>query len=169
MVFTGTYEHTIDAKKRLAIPSDVRGQLQRAVGAVEGESIGLMVTLGEGGAVRLYTESVFERRADELEHSEWDAEELLDYERVFFSLARRVEMDRAGRVRLPDQLMELAGLGNDVVLLGVKDHLEVRDRDAWKRHVLDALQKNPSIVMDPRRAMRKASPADEDAKTQSVN
>lgn len=155
MVFTGTYEHTIDAKKRLAIPSDIRGQVQRATGAGEGDPLVLVVALGEGGALRLYTESVFERRAEELERSELDAQELLDYERVFFSLARRIEVDRAGRIRLPDHLLEMAGLGSDVVLLGVKDHLEVRDRGAWQEHVAEVLRSRPSMLMDPRRAMRK--------------
>lgn len=155
MVFTGTYEHTIDAKKRLAVPAELRGQIQRATGTAGDDPLVLIVALGEGGSLRLYTEPVFERRAEELETSELDADELLDYERVFFSLARRVEMDRAGRVRLPDNLLEMAGLGSDVVLLGVKDHLEVRDREAWRAHLADVLQSRASLLMDPRRAMKK--------------
>jgi MraZ protein len=157
VVFTGTYEHTIDAKRRLAVPSELRSQIQRATGATGDDPLVLVVALGEGGALRLYTEPVFERRAEELEASELDADELLDYERVFFSLARRVEMDRAGRIRLPDNLLEMAGLGNEVVLLGVKDHLEVRDRDAWREHLDEVLKTRASMLMDPRRAMKKTA------------
>lgn len=158
MVFTGTFEHTIDAKKRLAIPADVRGQIQKATGAGEGDPLALVATLGPDREIRLYTEAVFEQRAEQLENSELDPVALLRYERAFFSIARRVEIDRAGRVRLPDHLLERAKLGAEVALLGVKDHLEVRDREAWLAEFEATLEDEPSILMDPRQAMRPARP-----------
>ena len=159
LVFTGTYEHSIDAKKRLAIPAPIRAQIQRATGAGEGDAIGLFVIPGEtgpdGGSLNIYTEADFEKRADELDQSELDAEELLEYERILFSMAARVEIDKQGRVRLPESLISLASLNSDVVLLGVKDHLEVRDRDAWTQHIRQKLIKNPALLMNPRRMMRR--------------
>lgn len=166
MVFTGTFDHIIDAKKRLAIPSDIRGQIQRATGAGEGDALALVATLGQDGELRLYTEAVFQKRADQLEDSELDADELLRYERAFFSVAKRVEIDSAGRVRLPDHLLEMTGLSTEVSLLGVKDHLEVRDRAAWKAEFEAMMRSRRSLFMDPRRAMKRADkdgPADETA------
>ena len=154
MVFTGTYEHAIDNKNRLAIPADIRGQIQRAIGATEGDAIYLYVTLGDDRALSLYTEDGFEQRARELDDSQLDAGDLLAYERLLFSLARRVELDRQGRVRLPDNLLKQAGLGSEVVLLGVKDHLEVRDRQSWNEYVQQVLRSQPQMLMNPRRAMR---------------
>ncbi|MFA9476931.1 division/cell wall cluster transcriptional repressor MraZ [Phycisphaerales bacterium AB-hyl4] len=154
MVFTGTYEHAIDKKNRLAIPADIRGQIQRSVGAAEGDSVYLYVTLGDDQALSLYTEQGFEQRARELDDSELEAGDLLAYERLLFSLARRVELDRQGRVRLPDNLLKQAGLGAEVVLLGVKDHLEVRDRQSWQEYVQQMLKSQPQMLMNPRRAMR---------------
>ncbi|MEX0654084.1 MAG: hypothetical protein WD534_13545 [Phycisphaeraceae bacterium] len=158
MVFTGTYEHAIDKKNRLAIPADIRGQIQRAVGAAEGDTVYLYVTLGDDQALSLYTEDGFEQRARELDDSELNAGDLLAYERLLFSLARRVELDRQGRVRLPDNLLKQAGLGSEVVLLGVKDHLEVRDRESWNEYVQQMLKSQPQVLMNPRRAMRQAGP-----------
>ena len=155
MVFTGTYEHAIDNKNRLAIPADIRGQIQRDTRAGEGDPIALYVTLGEDQSLSLYTETGFEQRATELDASELDAEELLAYERLLFSLARRVEMDKQGRVRLPETLLKQARLGAEVVLLGVKDHLEVRDRQNWIEHVQQVLKDRPELLMNPRRAMRR--------------
>lgn len=166
MVFTGTYEHVIDAKNRLAIPADVRDLLFRAAGhdvrgEVRGELRGqeksavLYVTLGEGQALCLYTEQGFEQRAAELDKSELDADELLAYERVMFSLASRIELDKQGRVLLPENLLKMAGLKTEVVLIGVKDHLEIRDRAAWQEHIAQVLANQPRILMNPRRAMRK--------------
>lgn len=154
MVFTGTYEHAIDTKNRLAIPAEIRGQIQRSVGAGEDDAVYLFVTLGEGQTLALYTEEAFEQRAAELDESQLDADELLAYERLLFSLARRVEIDKQGRIRLPDNLLKRTGLPSDVVLLGVKDHLEIRDRAAWRKHVEQIIRQQPDILMNPRRAMR---------------
>ena len=152
MVLTGTYEHTIDAKHRLAIPSEIRTQVRRAQDGEQGQSTYLFVTL--------YTEKEFERRSEQLDDSDRTADEILAYETLFYSLARRVEMDKNGRVRLPENLLEMARLGSEVVLLGVKDHLEIRDRTAWRTHVEEALAADPKILMNPRRAMRRPPPTD---------
>lgn len=156
MVFTGTYEHSIDAKNRLAIPSEIRVLFQRAAKGRSADSAShVYVTLGEGQALCLYSEEDFEKRAADLDHSELEPEELLAYERLMYSLARRVDLDKQGRVRLPENLLSLAQLGTDVVLIGVKDHLEIRDRAAWQGHVQQTLAQHPNLLMNPRRAMRR--------------
>lgn len=160
MVFTGSYDHTIDAKHRLAIPSDIRAQIRRQDDDRQDRSTHLYVTLGEDQALCLYTEEEFERRARQLDDSDRGPDEVLAYERLFYSLARRVELDKNGRIRLPENLLEIAGLGNEVALLGVKDHLEVRDRTAWRSDVERMLADDPQALMNPRRAMRR--PADTD-------
>ena len=154
MVFTGTYEHAIDAKNRLAIPAEIRNQIQRATGGGKGDVVNLVVTLSGSDCLALYTEAAFEQRAAELDDSPLDADELLAYERLLFSLAKRVEIDKQGRVRLPDNLLKRAQLASDVVLLGVKDHLEIRDRQTWQDHVEQMLTSHPGVLMNPRQAMR---------------
>lgn len=154
MVFTGTYEHAIDAKNRLAIPAEIRAQIQRDAGTGEGEPVHLYVTLTEGQALALYPEKAFEERARQLDDSNLEADQLLAYERLLFSLARRVEIDKQGRARLPENLLSRTGLSGDVVLLGVKDHLEVRDRASWQAYVEQMLSEQPDLLMNPRRAMR---------------
>lgn len=156
MVFTGTYEHSIDAKNRLAIPADIRSLLQEH--SDNKESIYLYVTLGEGQALCLYTENGFEHRASELDHSELDKSELLAYEQMMFSLARRVEIDKQGRIRLPEHLLKMTDLDTDIVVIGVKDHLEIHNRQRWQTHVQQMMSLNPKILMNPRRAMGKSVP-----------
>jgi len=158
VIFVGTFEHTIDAKNRLAIPSDIRAQLQGSTEKQRADPCFLYVTIGEGQALCFYTEQGFEQRAQELDSSELDPDQLLAYERLMFSLARRVEVDKQGRVRLPDNLLTMSKLGSDVVLIGVKDHLEIRDRQAWHEHVQQMLELQPQVFMNPRRAMRKQTP-----------
>lgn len=155
MVFTGTYDHSIDKKNRLAIPAEVRTRIKRSTGTGDDEPIFMYVTLGKDGTLCLYTEKGYEQRADELDHSEMDADELLEYERVFYALSRSVELDKHGRVTLPSDLLARTGLGSEVVLIGVKDHLEVRDRKAWYEHLENKLKDQPDILMNPRLAMRR--------------
>jgi len=114
----------------------------------------LYVTLTEGQALALYPEAAFEQRAAELDNSALEADQLLNYERLLFSLAKRAEIDKQGRVRLPENLLKRTGLNSNVVLLGVKDHLEVRDRESWNDYVEQMLSQNPDLLMNPRRAMR---------------
>ena len=155
MVFTGEYEHTIDAKNRLAIPSQIRAQMREEAGD-GGRMLVLYVTLGESQSLCLYTELGFNERADELKSSDADADQLLAFEALWFSLARRVELDSAGRLRLPDNLLKRAGLGTQVMLIGVNDHMEIRDRRIWNAYVDQVLAEQQQILMNPRRAVRQA-------------
>ena len=159
MVFTGTYEHTIDLKHRVAVPSDVRRRLQSADMNPDAP-VFLYVTLGETDSLCLYAERDFEKRAEQLDDSQMDPDELLEYERLMFSLAARVEMDAQGRIRLPENLLKMSKLGTDVVLIGVKDHLEIRDRATWQAHVEQTLASDPKFLMNPRRAMRQRTAKD---------
>lgn len=161
MLFVGTYEHTIDAKQRLAIPSGIRQRLDRAS---QGEA--LYAVIQEGPTLCLYTEEGFEKRAEELDHSDWPAEELLLYEQMFYANAERLEVDKQGRIRLPERLLELAGLGRDAVVLGVKDHMQVHDREAWRERMERLKADRPDLMKNPRRVMRtgggKTTPTDSD-------
>jgi len=157
LVFTGTYEHSIDAKNRLAIPAEIRSQLwdARPASVPREVPVTVYVSLGEkGDHLCIYTEQAFERRADELDRSELDPEQVLEFERVWYSLSRKVEIDAQGRIRMPEQLLAMSGLGKDVVLIGAKDRLEIRDRQTWLAYLKETLQSRPQMLMNPRRVMR---------------
>jgi MraZ protein len=148
LLFVGTYEHAIDAKQRLAIPAEIRERLDP-----ERDGSGLYASIAEGPTLCLYTERGFEKRAEQLDASPLPPEDVLAYERIFYSLARPVEIDKQGRVRLPESLLKMAGLDRDVVLIGVKDHLEIHDRDKWHDYMARTLEGRPELLMNPRRVM----------------
>jgi len=151
VVFTGTYEHAIDAKQRLAIPSKVRAQVQRELGLGEGDTQVWHVTLGEG-LLRLYTDPEFKRVGEELRANSFDEA----YELSFFSDAEEVETDRNGRIRLPERLLRDAGLAGDVVVLGNNDHLQIRDRAAWLAEREAMRAQRPELRQNPRHVIRAA-------------
>ena len=158
MVFTGTYEHSIDQKNRLAIPAEIRSQIQRDLGEGQDGAVSVYVVAGgsdrAGSLLSLYTEESFEKQAARLDESQQEPEDVLEYETLVFSLARKVELDKQGRIRLPESLKQRAGLGSDVVILGAKDHVEIRDRASWNAYVEQRLRERPDLLRNPRLAMR---------------
>ncbi len=153
MLFSGSYDHTIDAKSRLAIPAPMRAKIQREAGIGEGEPVSLYVTLDRDRCLTLYTESGFERRAAQLDGAQLPARELLEYERLFFSTAEQIELDKQGRIRLPESLLKWTRLKTEVKVLGVNDRIEVRPRDEWDAHLSDTLEHHPERFMSPREAI----------------
>jgi MraZ protein len=149
VLFTGEYEHTIDAKSRLAIPAEIRSGLEK-------HGTAFYVAPGTTDTLWLWPERLFEQMASATEASLLPDEDLLEFEELLYSQASRVEMDKAGRIRVPERLLKQALLGSSVVLLGVKDHLELRDPERWARQRDDKLAKQAELMMRARRALQRA-------------
>lgn len=141
MLFTGEYEHTIDAKNRLAIPADIRGRWR-----AERDGSAWYAVPWVGGVVRLYTERAFEERAASGRLTLTPEEDEAELQATLFGLTARLETDSAGRVRFPDGMLALVGLGSEVVLIGAGDRLEVRDRSAWRDGRPGRLAQMPGLM-----------------------
>mgnify|MGYP003576062144 FL=1 len=148
MLFTGEYEHTIDAKQRLAIPAEIPDALGPEI---QGEA--LYLVLGANGALWLWPEKTFEQMAGALEQTLLPEEEMMEYEQLLFSQAARLELDKAGRVLLPERMISAGGLGTSVTILGVKDHLELRDSQQWTALRQQKYAKQQEIMLRARRAL----------------
>ncbi len=149
MLFIGNYEHTIDAKQRLAIPGPIRDGLDP-----ERDGECLYAVAQEGPTLCLYTERGFEKRDQELDRSTRPAEEVLLYEQMFYSNAARLELDKQGRVRLPERLITMAGLDREVTIIGVKDHLQIQDRTKWAEYRDRMLKTHEGLLANPRSVMQ---------------
>ena len=147
MLFTGEYEHTIDAKHRVAIPSEIRSRLDPKL-----HGSAFYLAPGTDASLWLWPEKTFEMLASTSEQSLLPDEDLAEFEELLYSQSAWVEPDKSGRIRIPERLLTLAGLESAVVILGVKDHLELRDPAAWARRRDEKLAKQSEIVMRARRA-----------------
>lgn len=144
MLFTGHAELTIDAKQRLAIPAKYRGQWNES----EHGKAWIVVPWADGKLLRLYPEGVFERLSNlqnQGRETLMPASDQASLEADFFSLAERIEPDSAGRLTLPKLHLELAEIPSEVVVIGVRDRLEVRGR-AWMQTLKDRFQKMPTLA-----------------------
>jgi len=124
----GEYEHTIDDKNRLTLPSRFRTAFEE----------GIVVTRGMDGCLFAYTrddwDNLVETRLGMLDPLSKEGRRM---QRFFFSGAAESELDKQGRVGLPGALLQHAKLSRDVVVAGVHDHLEIWDRDAWRRELAE--------------------------------
>jgi MraZ protein len=121
MALTGTYQRALDEKRRLPVPKKLKDEF----GSEAFDS--LYISPGTHRSLSLYSPLGFQRLADRLA-AKANHE---SYLRVFYASSEKVELDGQGRIRIPDRLMEYAGLDKEVVLLGVHDHAELWDSKVW--------------------------------------
>jgi MraZ protein len=122
-MFLGEYEHTLDGKGRLAIPARFRSQMSR----------GAVLSKGMGSCLSLYTVEHWEQKSNELV-ARMDSDELRDFERRIYPSASEVELDGQGRVVVPAKLRAYAKLETNVTIAGVRDHIEIWDREIWQAY-----------------------------------
>lgn len=127
MLFTGTYRRALDEKVRLPLPRPLREGMESATR--------LYLTPGLDGCLALYTEAAFTVLAERLAASSPAAREVRDYSRMFYSQAACVTPDGQWRVRIPPELQQWASLGGEVVIVGVRDHMELWSAAKWDQYV----------------------------------
>ena len=120
-MFMGEYNHSIDAKGRLIIPSKFRDML--------GDEF--VVTKGLEGCLFVFEKYEFESFMDKLnEKSDLEAK-VRKIKRFFISGAQEMEPDKQGRMLVPPTLREYAGFEKEVVFAGVGGHIEIWDKSKW--------------------------------------
>ena len=118
----GQYEHTIDIKKRLALPAKFRGEL--------GDKI--IITRGIEGCLAVYTEAEWKIMADKLGALTISQAEARSFTRMILAGAMEVTLDKLGRILVPDYLKDYAGLKKNVVICGLSNRLEIWDAEKWE-------------------------------------
>jgi MraZ protein len=129
-MFLGKYQHSFDNKGRLTIPSRFREELIAE---------GAYVTQGFDLNLMVLTASRFNRiseRVGQMSVTEPNARIL---KRLIFSSAERVEVDKAGRILIPEFLRQYAGLQNQAIVVGAGDYFEIWSPESWSEQ-LTALQ-----------------------------
>lgn len=121
-MFIGEYNHTIDAKGRLIIPSRFR------------ETLGdeFVVTKGMDGCLFVFDNPEWESFEEKLHALPMIDKEARQFTRFFLAGAANVEVDKQGRILLPAVLREFAGITKDAVLVGVGSRVEIWSKDRWE-------------------------------------
>ena len=128
MAFNGNFEHTLDAKHRLTVPSRFRAQLAGKVFLVRGPD----------RCISVYPEQTYSAMTTAaLAGLNPMSPEAREMKRVLHGNAVDVELDSAGRVMLPPKHMEHAGITREVVITGAGECLELWDRATWQAYDSD--------------------------------
>jgi MraZ protein len=124
-MFIGVHELTIDDKNRLSIPSGLRASM-------DPEKQGLDFYLAPGEreqTLELFPDKYYRKYVEKLHEALTDSPEAADFELFFTSMSALLEVDKQGRVLLPQQQLQLAGIGRQVTLLGNRDRLVLLNRE----------------------------------------
>lgn len=146
MIFTGTYELVVDPKNRLSIPASIRSQM-------DPERDGMRFYLVPGtrrGTLALYADRYFEQYAETYHASLTANDEKEDFEQVFYAMATLLDIDRQGRVVLPQRALEYTGLGRKVTLAGQRDHLVIWNREQFGRFIEENWSRYPDLLRQAR-------------------
>jgi MraZ protein len=127
MLLTGTHDRTLDDKKRLALPKRVREQL--------GNIKKLFVSQGLDQCLWLFGQGDLDRLAEKIDQAPAAQNKVRVFKRLFFASMEAVEVDRNGRILIPERLVQFAGLVHEVKLIGVRDHLELWDAARWNQYL----------------------------------
>ena len=123
-MFMGEYNHTIDAKGRLIIPAKFRELLGTE----------FVLTRGLDGCLFIYPVDEWKAFKQKLRALPLTNKNARTFSRFFVAGAAMCELDRQGRVLVPQTLREFAGLEKDVVLTGNLDRIEVWSKEKWSEN-----------------------------------
>lgn len=121
-MFLGEYNHSLDEKGRLSIPSKFRAALK----------IGAVVTRGLDGSLVLYTQSEWKTLAEKLAALPISKQTSRAFARLMLSGAMDVSLDSQGRITIPEYLRVYAGMTKNIVIAGLYNRLELWDDTTWE-------------------------------------
>ena len=134
LLLTGEYQHVVDGKGRVLVSNKLRNQID-----ADEHGSNFYLVLGANGVLCLYPERYFEQIVLSVAPGATAPDEAVAFERISFALTSRIELDAQGRILLSEKLRKRAGLKDDITLVGVRDHIELWNREDWEQYLSDHL------------------------------
>ena len=123
-MFIGEYSHSVDDKGRLAIPVKFRTDLVK----------GAVVTKGLDNCLSVYTMDEWQKFAEKVASLPANQSDTRAFSRHMLAGAMDVELDKQGRIILPDYLRSYAGISKKAIVAGLYNRLEIWDEVAWQKY-----------------------------------
>ncbi|MBN1917151.1 MAG: division/cell wall cluster transcriptional repressor MraZ [Verrucomicrobia bacterium] len=133
-MFYSEYRHTLDEKNRLSIPAKYRMLLQGS-----GDDP-FFIGRGIDRCILICTKAVWQEMERQFCDHPITNPIARRFNRLFYSGAQEVTLDKQGRIALPQNLIEWSGLKRDVVLAGVSNRIEVWDAQTWDAQLAESLE-----------------------------
>ncbi|WP_226665850.1 division/cell wall cluster transcriptional repressor MraZ [Metabacillus litoralis] len=126
-MFMGEYQHTIDLKGRMIVPSKFR----------EGLGEAFVLTRGLDQCLFGYPMSEWKTIEDKLKALPLTKKDARAFTRFFFSGATECELDKQGRVNIATPLLQYAKLEKECVVIGVSNRIELWSKSIWEKYVAE--------------------------------
>ena len=120
----GEYSHNLDAKGRVSVPAKFREDLGHT----------FIVTKGLGNCLFAYSKEEWKTFEEKLKNLPLTNMNARNFIRFFFSGATECEIDKQGRINIPQNLREYASLSKDVYIIGVSTRVEIWDKEKWDNY-----------------------------------
>lgn len=127
-MFMGEHHHNLDGKGRLFMPARFR----------EGLGERFVVTKGLDGCLFVYPPKEWDSLEQKMRSLPFTRSDARAFVRFFFSGATECEVDKQGRILIPVNLREYAGLEKDAVIIGVSSRVEIWAKDKWEQYCIKA-------------------------------
>ncbi len=120
----GTYHHSIDPKSRIIVPSKFREEL----------GCRFILTKGLDNCLFIYSMTEWEKFEDRIQELPIGSKDARTFVRYFFSSAVECDIDKQGRLTIPQNLREYAKIEKDLVTIGVQSRVEIWSRREWENY-----------------------------------
>ncbi|QCR31704.1 division/cell wall cluster transcriptional repressor MraZ [Lysinibacillus sp. SGAir0095] len=127
-MFMGEYQHSVDAKGRLIVPSKFREDLGNT----------FVITRGLDNCLFGYPMDEWRKLEEKLKELPMTKKDARAFARFFFSGATEVEIDKQGRINIPSTLSTYAKIEKECVVLGVSSKIEIWAKEAWESYFNEA-------------------------------
>ncbi len=127
-MFYGEHEHTIDKKGRIIVPAKFRDAFKEY--GVER----FYITRGLDKCLFLFTEDEWKSQESKFKAIPFTKSEARKFNRLYFSGASQIEIDKQGRLLLPKYLKDYAEIKKDVMIIGVVNRMEIWSKETWQEY-----------------------------------
>ena len=123
-MFIGEYQHNLDAKGRITMPSKFREELGNT----------FYITKGMDGCLFVFPEEEWIEMDKKIKGLRLSRKDARGIARLFYAGAIDVSLDKMGRVLLPGNLRQYASLEKEAIIIGVSSRVEIWDKDRWQSY-----------------------------------
>lgn len=152
-VLYGEHELTLDDKNRLLVPAEIRKSLDP-----ERDGQALFVVIGTNRKPWLYPEKYYEFLVSQGQQELTPDDDVLAFDQYHFAMASRIELDKQGRILLPEKTLRRTGTGRSVSLIGARDHLELWNRSEWEARFGQLMDQAVDVARRAKEARKLQSP-----------
>jgi len=124
-MFVGQFSHTLDDKNRLVLPAKFRSQLSSTV----------YLSLDLDSCLSVYSEEEYQKKAERINSLDDFDKDSRALKRVFFANSSEGNLDKQGRLMVPDFLLRKAGVKKDVVVIGAFDHIQIFSSEVFSSKI----------------------------------